>query len=170
MRTTSPQVGEPVRSLQTFLRKIAQHNTKIPLVIPDGIYAEQTQNAVSGFQGNYGLPVTGVTDFDTWKKIVEIYDSLPQTLHLPDIRCLFPHSNYRITANQTADCLYLIQAMMTIISNHHPHVGALEISGTHTPDSVEVVKNIQNIANLEPNGVIDVDTYNAIVTLYNSMY
>ena len=165
----NPAVGEPVRSLQTFLRKISQHNTKIPLVIPDGIYAQQTHDAVSGFQEAYGLPVTGVTDFDTWKKIVEIYDEIPQTVHMPDVRCLFPESNYRITANESADCLFLIQAMLTVINNNHPHIGAVEISGTHTPDSIAAVKNVQLAAGLEPNGVIDIHTYNAIVTLYNSI-
>lgn len=168
MRSTEPQIGEPIRSLQTFLRRIAQHNTQIPLVIPDGLYTEQTKNAVSGFQTYYGLPITGETDYDTWKKIIEIYESIPQTLHMPDFRCLFPQSNYKIIENQNADCLYLIQAMLTVLGNRFPHLGTVEISGTHTPDSVEITKKIQELSNLEKTGVIDVNTYNAIVTLFNN--
>jgi len=170
LRTTEPQVGEPIRSLQTFLRRIAQDNTQIPLVVPDGIYNEQTKNAVSGFQTYYGLPVTGETDFDTWRKIIEIYESIPQTIHLPDIRCLFPRSNYKIIENQTADCLYLIQAMLAVLGNRFPHLGSVEISGTHTPDSVAITKKIQELNELEQNGVIDIPTYNAIVTLFNNTH
>lgn len=170
MRTTEPQIGEPVRSLQTFLRRISQHNTQIPLIVPDGIYEEQTEIAVTEFQKLYGLPPTGITDFYTWKKIVEIYDSIPQTIHLPDIRCLFPHSNYKITPNQSADCLYLIQAMLSVLGNRFPHLGNTEISGTHTPDSVEMVKKIQELSELEPSGVVDVATYNAIVNLFNTTH
>lgn len=170
MRSTAPQIGEPVRSLQTFLRRIAQHNTQIPLVTPTGIYTEQTKNAVSDFQSNYGLTRTGETDYETWKKIVEIYDSLPQSLHLPDIRCLFPESNYKIIENQSADCLFLIQAMLAVLSKRFPHLGTVEISGTHTPDSVEITKKIQELNNLEKTGVIDAHTYNAIVSLFNNTH
>lgn len=168
LRTTEPQIGEPVRSLQTFLRRIAQENAKIPLVIPDGIYGSQTKTAVSEFQNYYGLPITGETDYSTWKKITEIYEEIPQALHLPDIRCLFPRSNYRITENQTADCLYLIQAMLAVLSKRFSNLGTVEISGTHTPDSVDMVKKIQSLSGLEITGVIDVNTYNAIVSLFNS--
>lgn len=168
LRTTEPQVGEPIRSLQTFLRRISQENEKIPLVIPDGIYGVQTKNAVSDFQNYYGLPPTGETDFNTWKKITEIYDEIPQSVNLPDIRCLFPRSNYKIIENQTADCLYLIQALLAILANRFSNINAVEISGTHTPDSVEAVKKIQELSGLTPNGVIDIKTYNAIVSLYNN--
>lgn len=170
LRTTEPQIGEPIRSLQTFLRRIAQDNTQIPLVIPDGNYNSQTKDAVSEFQNFYGLPVTGEADFDTWKKIIEIYETIPQTIHLPDIRCLFPRSNYKIIENQTADCLYLIQAMLVVLGNRFPHLGTVEISGTHTPDSVEITKKIQELNNLEKTGVIDVPTYNAIVNLFNNTH
>ena len=168
LRTTEPQVGEPIRSLQTFLRRIAQDNTQIPLVIPDGIYNEQTKDAVSEFQNYYGLPVNGETDFETWKKIIEVYESIPEVIHLPDIRCLFPRSNYKIIENQTADCLYLIQSMLFLLGNRYPHLGTVEISGTHTPDSIEITKKIQKLNGLEENGVIDIPTYNAIVTLFNN--
>lgn len=89
---------------------------------------------------------------------------------MPDIRCLFPRSNYRIIENQTADCLYLIQAMLAILSNRFPHLGTVEVSGTHTPDSVEITKKVQELSNLEQSGVIDIETYNAIVSLYNSTH
>ena len=80
----------------------------------------------------------------------------------------FPRSNYKIIENQTADCLYLIQAMLYILGNRFPHLGTVEISGTHTPDSVEIIKKIQELNELEQNGVIDIPTYNAIVTLFNN--
>ena len=168
LRTTEPQVGEPIRSLQTFLRRIAQDNTQIPLVVPDGIYNEQTKNAVREFQIYYGLPVNGETDFETWKKIIEVYESIPEVIILPDIRCIFPRSNYKIIENQTADCLYIIQAMLLVLGNRFPHLGTVEISGTHKADSVAITKKIQELNDLEQSGVIDIPTYNAIVALFNN--
>ena len=57
-------VGQPVRSLQIMLRTIAQYDSEIAAVIPDGIYADDTRKSVESFQKRHGMPVTGVTDID----------------------------------------------------------------------------------------------------------
>ena len=53
-------VGQPVRSLQTMLRVIAEDGGYIPTVVPDGIYGPQTATAVSTFQRRHALPITGI--------------------------------------------------------------------------------------------------------------
>lgn len=65
--------GEKVRQLQNQLNVIATGYPLIPLVAEDGIYGNQTAESVRVFQGIFGLPQTGVTDFRTWYKISEIY-------------------------------------------------------------------------------------------------
>ena len=39
----------------------------------DGIYGQQTANAVREFQRVFDLPVTGVVDYPTWYEISRIY-------------------------------------------------------------------------------------------------
>ena len=65
--------GEKVRQLQNQLNTIAGSYPLIPLISVDGIYGPSTANAVSVFQGIFGLPQNGITDFPTWYKISEIY-------------------------------------------------------------------------------------------------
>ena len=67
-------VSQPVRSLQTMLRVIAESDELQPSVIPDGIYGPQTVTAVSTFQRRHGLPITGITDQNTWDQIVVVYE------------------------------------------------------------------------------------------------
>ena len=43
-------VGQPVRSLQIMLRTIAQYDSEIAAVIPDGIYADDTRKSVESFR------------------------------------------------------------------------------------------------------------------------
>ena len=74
MRPGESFVGQPVRSLQTMLRVVAQTEDAQPSLIPDGIYGPQTTAAVSAFQRNRGLPATGVTDQATWDAIVAAYE------------------------------------------------------------------------------------------------
>ena len=75
MRPPESFIAQPVRSLQTMLRVIAESNRSQPSVIPDGIYGQNTMAAVSAFQRRKGLPVTGVADPTTWDS--NVADSEP---------------------------------------------------------------------------------------------
>ena len=74
MRPNESFVSQPVRSLQTMLRVLAEADRSLPTVVPDGIYGTTTMQAVSAFQRKVGLPVTGVTDEQTWYAIVDAYE------------------------------------------------------------------------------------------------
>ncbi|MDO4454229.1 MAG: peptidoglycan-binding protein [Eubacteriales bacterium] len=65
--------GLKVRQIQEQMNTIAGSYPLIPKVTPDGIYGEQTQNAVKVFQSVFGLPQTGIVDYRTWYKIQEIF-------------------------------------------------------------------------------------------------
>ena len=74
MRPTESFVGQPIRSLQTMLRVIAENDPTHVRLVPDGIYGPETTRAVSVFQRNHGLPVTGVTNQATWEAVVAVYE------------------------------------------------------------------------------------------------
>jgi hypothetical protein len=74
MRPGESFVEQPIRSLQTMLRVISKDDSRLPSVVPDGIYGPTTMNSITAFQRLYGLPITGVTDQQTWDKIVSIYE------------------------------------------------------------------------------------------------
>ena len=65
--------GDKVRQLQEQLNRIARNYPLIPVITPDGIYGQNTANAVSVFQSIFGLPANGITDYPTWYKISDIY-------------------------------------------------------------------------------------------------
>ena len=74
MRPNESFVGQPIRSLQTMLRVIAENDPQIPSVVPDGIYGRDTMRSVSAFQRSFGLPITGTVDQRTWDTIVVQYE------------------------------------------------------------------------------------------------
>ena len=65
--------GDKVRQVQEQLDTIAGVYTRIPRITADGVYGENTAEAVRQFQSIFKLPVTGVIDFATWYKISQIY-------------------------------------------------------------------------------------------------
>lgn len=65
--------GDKVRQLQEQLNRISRVYSSIPPLTVDGIYGQNTKNAVEQFQKIFDLPVTGITDYKTWYKISQIY-------------------------------------------------------------------------------------------------
>ena len=54
-----------------MLSVLSAYISEIPPLTIDGIFGSATRNAVLAAQRRFGLPQTGVVDFDTWN---EIYD------------------------------------------------------------------------------------------------
>lgn len=71
--------GEDVRNLQTYLSAIASTDDAIPGVSVTGVYGSATEAAVSAFQAENGLPVTGNVGIETWRAIASVYDDLQAT-------------------------------------------------------------------------------------------
>lgn len=74
--------GLKVRQIQEQLNTISQVYTAVPSVTADGIYGENTANAVRAFQSVFGLPQTGVVDYQTWYKIQEIFVGITRIAEL----------------------------------------------------------------------------------------
>ncbi len=62
--------GQDVRTLQTYLDKIAQSDPNIPLINVNGEFDEATRNAVIALQNQYGLEATGSVGPILWSIII----------------------------------------------------------------------------------------------------
>ncbi|WP_274422896.1 peptidoglycan-binding protein [Blautia sp. XA-2221] len=74
--------GTKVRQLQEQINTISRSYPAVPSVNADGIYGQRTADAVRRFQGVFGLPETGITDYPTWYKIQEIYVAVSRIAEL----------------------------------------------------------------------------------------
>lgn len=74
--------GSKVAFLQEELNAISHNYPAIPTIDVDGIYGENTADAVMTFQKIFNLPQTGVTDYSTWYKISQIYVGVTQIAEL----------------------------------------------------------------------------------------
>ena len=74
--------GDKVRQMQEQLNRIAEVYTAIPVIAADGIFGNDTRNAVTEFQNIFGLPKTGIVDFKTWSKISQIYVGITRMAEL----------------------------------------------------------------------------------------
>lgn len=74
--------GDKVRQMQEQFNRIAEVYTAIPVIAADGIFGNDTRNAVIEFQNIFGLPKTGIVDFKTWYKISQIYVGITRIAEL----------------------------------------------------------------------------------------
>lgn len=168
MMQLNPGYGQPVRSLQTFLRKISQYYKQVPPVIPDGIFGLQTRDAVVSFQAIFAMPINGVVDNDVWDKIIAVYDSIIQTVGEPNQIKIFPSGETIIYPGASNVCLYALQGILFELTQHFTNLGKMQITGVHDEASVAVTKNIQAVSGLDTTGVIDRFVWDKIARIYEA--
>lgn len=166
MRPAESFVGQPIRSLQTMLRVIAEDDMSLPTVIPDGIYGQETMTAVSAFQRRYGLPVTGVTDQNTWDAIVNAYESaLIRIDKAQPIEIIMdPGQIYRL--GDSSPYLYLLQSMLVFLSLFHPDINRPPHNGILDSPTSEALAAFQLLAGLPPTGELDKITWKYLVNQF----
>ena len=71
--------GVNVEHLQYMLQVLSDYISEIPPVTIDGVFGPNTRDAVLAAQRRFGLPQTGVVDFDTWEAIYDQFSGIETT-------------------------------------------------------------------------------------------
>ena len=158
MRPNESFVGQPVRSLQTMLRVLAEGDDRYTPIIPDGVYSSQTMAAVSNFQQNHGLPVTGITDQITWEAIVAEYE--PALTHVDEAQVveIILNPNEFIRKGQSSPYLYVAQAMLLVLSQVYG-IGRPSQSGILDSATADSLASFQALNDLPMTGELDKVTW-----------
>ena len=71
--------GIKVEHLQYMLSVLSAYIPQIPPLQIDGIFGPATRNAVLAAQQRFGLPQTGIVDYDTWDEIYDQFSGIEST-------------------------------------------------------------------------------------------
>lgn len=164
----SPFLGQPIRSVQTMLRKISTYYDSMPSVIPDGIYGPETAKAVRWFQEFSGLPQSGAVDKKTWDSLMIEFNRLSDIAEPPLCIQILPFDFVTILPDEERQELHIIQALLKTISNESESVLDLDITGIHDEKSVNSVKSLQKVLGNEENGIIDKLFWNQLAKLFET--
>jgi peptidoglycan hydrolase-like protein with peptidoglycan-binding domain len=159
MRPGESFIGQPIRSLQTMLRVIAEADDRLPTVVPDGIYGQTTLTAVSTFQRANGLPVTGVADQETWERIVDVFDdALVEIGKTEPIEIIFePGQIFR--TGDSSPYLFVVQGVLQALALDFPTVTAPSPSGVLDTATARAIREFQQLAALPVTGELDRKTW-----------
>ena len=167
-------VEQPVRSLQTMLRVIAEDDPTLPTVIPDGMFGPTTMIAVTAFQRREGIPVTGIVDEYTWDRIAAAYEPAITRVGKAEPIEILLEPGQIILIGESSPYIYLLQAMLAQLSKEHENILLPTFSGILDGDTSASLREFQILSGLSPTGTLDRITWKHLVrqfvlnTVHNS--
>lgn len=166
MRPKESFVGQPVRSLQTMLRILAEDDDELLSLIPDGIYGNQTQQSVATFQQKYGIPLTGVVNQATWDRIVAEQSPALVRLGPAEPLRLILNPNQIIRRGESHPYLFLVQSMLTTLAEIYGSLLAPAISGILDEATADALTSFQYLSALPQTGELDKITWKHLALQY----
>lgn len=166
MRPRESFIAQPIRSLQTMLRVIAEDEGRMPSVIPDGFYGQQTMAEVSAHQRKHGLPVTGVADQQTWESVVEEYEpALIRVIEAQPVEIIL-NPGQVIRRGERNPNLYLVQSVLLVLSESYSSIMPPTHTGVLDTPTSESLRSFQELSGLPMTGELDKVTWRHLALHY----
>lgn len=160
--------GMGVRVLQFYLRLLNYFIPSIPYIELDGIYGEQTENAVKAFQEYEGLPADGIVGVTTWRSLINEYERIEREVQTQyDVISTLPAPGLSLTIGSTGDTVRRIQEFIDVIARNNSSVPSVTVDGIYGRQTANAVRAIQGLADLNQTGRVDPLTWNAILEYYD---
>lgn len=162
MRPDESFIQQPIRSLQTMLRVLSEQDDRYSTIIPDGIYGQSTITAVSNFQRIHGIPVTGVTDQETWEAIVAAYE--PALIYVTEAQPLeiILNPNEVLRRGDVSPYLRVAQALLWVLSEVYGSVGRPSQNGILDDATADSLSSFQALSGLPMTGELDKITWHQL--------
>jgi len=163
--------GNNVKIIETQLNRIARNYPAIP-IIPDvdGIFTQDTENAVRKFQEIFNLPTTGQVDKSTWYKIKQYYNGVKRLSELASeginlAEATLPFSVV-VSQGDTGIPTATVQYYLSIIAYFNGNLQPVPLTGTFDSATVAAVERFQGFYGLPVTGIVDNATWNTISRIY----
>ena len=166
MRPPESFISQPIRSLQTMLRVIAQEDERQPSLVPDGIYGNQTTAAVAAFQRNHGIPATGVTDQKTWEQIVETYEPALVRVGPAQPLEIILEPGQVIRRGDSEPNIYIVQAVLIVLADIYSSITPPGMNGTLDEATAASLEAFQALSGLPQTGELDKVTWKQLALHY----
>lgn len=159
MKPTEVFLYQPIRSLQTMLRVLAENNEEYKALIPDGIYGPDTMEAVRVFQRKNNLPVTGVTDQETWDAVAAEYALALVEVVKPQTLSVLLNPCQCICYGERNSAVTLAQVILAVLAENYHCLEAPEVTGVLDLATREALSVFQQISGLPITGNLDRHTW-----------
>ncbi len=155
-----------IMELQQRLYNISKVQKDIPTVIPDGIFGDETEEAVKAFQRKFGFPETGVVNFEVWDKINEenkkALFELSDPIQITEIK----KEDLPLVLGQIGREVQTLNMMLSRLSELYSNFNLANIGDEFTDETRREVENWQKIIDHDITGEVDKLTWNRLAEHY----
>lgn len=159
MRPEETFICQPIRSLQTMLRVIDITAGNDSPLIPDGIYGPETMQAVSRFQQQHGIPVTGVSNQETWDSVANAYDHAVIEQNPAEDLAIMMDANTAYCKGECHPNIQVAQGMLGAMSGIINSIAPPSMSGMLDDATADSIASFQQLCALPMNGQLDKTTW-----------
>lgn len=163
--------GNNVDIIQTRLNRISNNYPAIPKINDlEGVFGTQTQDAVRTFQQVFNLNPTGEVDKSTWYRIIQYYNGVKGLAELSGegvslSEAAIPFTT-QLSEGMSGIPVTTLQYYLSILAYFNGALQPVVRSGYFGPETVQAVERFQRFYGLNPNGIVDTATWNAISKAY----
>ncbi len=166
--------SDDVRTVQIRLNRISDNFPSIPRIVAiDGIFLEDTQNAVIQFQRVFDLTPDGIVGPSTWYAIQRIYNGVKRLnelnsegLSLSEVSGQYPEV---LRLGSTGIGVSNLQYFIDYLSAFYGFIPSITIDGVFGERTEQAVRATQTVLGLSSDGVVGELTWNAIYNAYRGI-
>lgn len=170
---TLGSTGDDVKSIQVRLNRISANYPAIPKILnTNGVYGQETRDAVIEFQRIFNLTQDGVVGRATWYRIQQIYNGVKRLseldsegLTIDEISRQFPEE---LSIGAQGNEVRVIQYLLLYVSQFDNRIPPIAVDGIFGTATENAVRAFQERYGLPITGVMDEATYSVLYDVYRS--
>ena len=163
--------GINVANLQYFIRYLSAYYDTIPAIEIDGIYGNETRNAVIAAQNTFGLVEDGIVGERTWNAIYNAYlgivNQIPVVFTDGNI---IPFQGTVLRKGADSEEVRILQEYLNFISGFIPEIPPVNPTGYYGDLTEASVKAFQELYGFPVTGQVNALTWATIADLYSDLY
>lgn len=155
-----------IKEIQNYLINLRCIYPSLPAIYPTGVYDAETRNAVTAFQNLKGLSPTGNVDILTWNKLIHENNEYMKKTQMPGRIPVSTPDFTDVKRDDQRDIVYAIKIILNHFQKRYTNYMELEISNLYNAETEEAVKLFQQRSMLPVTGIVDKNTWNTLVKIY----
>ena len=165
-----PNEEQAISNLQRYLRQLSYFDEDINPVVINGIWNDETRNALLAFQRKNGLSPTGTADEQTWNLLFSQYRSSLDENSPPLRVSFFPREpiGESVGIGDEGFIVSVIQYMLNEISVLYDNLENVEINGFFDEATQASVSEFQKRNLFPQSGRVNKKTWDRLVISYEN--
>lgn len=166
--------GPDVVVVQTELNRIGQNYPAIPKIQPvDGVFGQQTEEAVRRFQEIFGLTADGVVGKAVWYRLVSLYVGVNRLSELvSEGQRMFGipfQAPQAVSEGSPRNQVLMVQYFLSILAQFDPLIPFVTLDGIYGPATRQAVRSFQTAQGIPVTGTVDTATWNALYSAFEGI-